>query len=214
MFPLTAVLLPGTQMPLHIFEPRYRQLLRDCLNRDRVFGFIYRPQDVAERDIPPGTVGCRATIGDVEPLVDGRANIIVTGGERFALREFLDDEAPYHVAVVEPFGDEREPVAQQTALMMRLQELFADAARAARTLADDAAAPPSLPDDPEAVAFAAASAIDLDLSHRQRLLASPSPSARMRDVIGVLDASLPSLSARAATHSRAKLNGHGPHKNT
>lgn len=197
-------------MPLRIFEPRYRRLLRDCLDRDRMFGLIYRPADIDDRALTAGTVGCRANIDDVEPLTDGRANIIVRGGDRFAFVRILDDDAPYYVAEVETFVDDREPIAQLTALSLRLRELFAEAARAARALADEPIGAPELPDDPASVAFAAAASIDLELPHRQRLLSSPSPSARMRDLITVLDGSLPALASRAAVHGRAKLNGHGP----
>lgn len=210
LFPLPVVLLPGMRMPLHIFEPRYRRMLQDCLDGDRSFGLIYRADDVAERALPAGAVGCRALIDDVEHLPDGRANVIVNGGERFALVRLDDADSPYVVAHVVPFLDEAEPVAQVTALALRLHELFAEAARAARMLADDPGPAPALPDDPAQVAFAAAASIDLEARDRQRLLASPSPSARMREMITLLDASLPSLHERALLHGRAKHNGHGP----
>ncbi|HKS06405.1 MAG TPA: LON peptidase substrate-binding domain-containing protein [Gemmatimonadaceae bacterium] len=210
IFPLNTVLFPGARMPLRIFEPRYRTMLRDCLDRDRVFGLIYREADADERALASGTVGCRAHIDDVEPLADGRANIVVTGRERFVFTRIVDDDAPYFVAEVDAFDDSREPVAQVTALALRLRELFVEAAHAARTIADEPISAPDFPDDPEAVAFAAASSIDLELADRQRLLSSPSPGARMRELITVIDSSLPELHARAESHRRAKLNGHGP----
>ena len=210
IFPLNTVLFPGERLPLRIFEPRYRKMLRDCLDGDRVFGLIYRAKDTDERSLAKGTVGCRAHIDDVEPLADGRANIIVTGRERFSFVRILDDVAPYLVAEVDAFEDAREPIAQVTALSLRLRELFVEAAHAARTIADEPISAPEFPDEPEATAFAAASSIDLELDHRQRLLSSPSPSERMRDLISVIDASLPTLASRADAHRRAKLNGHGP----
>jgi Lon protease-like protein len=210
IFPLNTVLLPGARMPLRIFEPRYRTMLRDCLDRDRVFGLIYRDADADERALATGTVGCRAHIDDVEPLADGRANIVVSGRDRFALIRIVEDAAPYFVAEVDAFEDSREPVAQVTALALRLRELFVEAAHAARAIADEPISAPEFPDEPEAVGFAAAAAIDLELADRQRLLSSPSPSARMRELITVIDSSLPVLTARAETHRRAKLNGHGP----
>jgi Lon protease-like protein len=197
-------------MPLHIFEPRYRRLLIDCLEGDRTFGLIYRSDDTEETAIPAGHVGCRAIIGDVEPLADGRANIIVSGDERFSFVRLVEDPAPYHVGQVEPFVDATEPVAQVTALSLRLRELFGEAAIAARSLADEPAPPPELPDDLARVGFAVAASVDMTPADRQRLLASPSPSARMRELITLLDQSMPTLVSRAATHARAKTNGHGP----
>jgi Lon protease-like protein len=210
LFPLSAVLFPGMRMPLHIFEPRYRRLLLDCLEGDRTFGLMYRPDESDEPSMLAGHVGCRAIIGDVEPLADGRANIIVSGDERFSLVRLIEDPAPYTVGQVEPFVDATEPVAQVTALSLRLRELFSEAAIAARALADETAPPPELPDDPATVGFAVAASVDMTAADRQRLLASPSPSARMRELIMLLVQSMPTLVARAATHARAKTNGRGP----
>jgi len=196
-------------MPLHIFEPRYRIMLRDCLETDRTFGLIFHEKEAPEQKLASGTVGCRAVIDDVETLADGRANIIVNGGDRFALVRIIDGDSPYLVGQVIPFEDEEEPVAQVTALALRLGELFVEAAAAARALEDDASPIPVLSEDPRHIAFAAATSVDLDAADRQRLLASPSPSARMREMITLLDSSLPTLQERASIHEHAKLNGKG-----
>ena len=210
LFPLSLVLLPGMRMPLHIFEPRYRLLLRDVLEGDRSFGLVYRERDATTESVPGGTVFCRAVIDEVEQLQDGRANITIHGSERVRLVRIVPSDKPYLLGEVEPFADEREPTAQVTALALRLQEIFEEAARAARAISDDPADVPTLSDDPEAIAFAAAASIDLPAADRQRLLTSASPSGRMRAMIALLDASLPSLHGRVAVHERAKSNGHGP----
>jgi len=201
------------RMPLHIFEPRYRQLLLDCLSADRTFGLVYREESAELPLIEPGRVGCRAFIDDVEPLAGGRANIVVTGGDRFTLIRHVADESPYDVAEVEPFDDEEEPVAQLTALASRLGELFVDVATAARTLADDGSPPPSLPDDPGSIAFVAATSIQMPPADLQLLLESASPSDRMRQMIMMFDSSLPTLMARAEAHAGASRNGRGPRAN-
>src|SRR3989441_9633240 len=85
IFPLPIVLFPGAPQPLHIFEPRYRQLLADCLATDRRFGVAYVP---AERDagggpVPrPGDVGGVALIRNTQGLPDGRSNVLTGGGRR------------------------------------------------------------------------------------------------------------------------------------
>lgn len=89
IFPLTgAILFPGMQLPLHIFEPRYRDLVSDSLARDRNIGMI---QPKAQGDKPAlFDVGCLARIQDVESLDDGRYNIILEGVQRFSIIRELD----------------------------------------------------------------------------------------------------------------------------
>ena len=84
IFPLTgAIIFPSMQLPLHIFEPRYRDLVSDSLARDRKIGMI---QPKGQGNHPPlFSVGCLARIHDVEALDDGRYNIILEGVQRFSV---------------------------------------------------------------------------------------------------------------------------------
>ncbi len=121
IFPLTCVLLyPGLQLPLHIFEPRYRAMVTDALARDRRIGMIQpqRPEDNA----PLFTVGCVGKIADVEALEDGRFNLVLEGEARFRLvrelevitpfrqieAELLEDPPHQTLSPVERAGFERE----------------------------------------------------------------------------------------------------------
>jgi Lon protease-like protein len=89
IFPLAgAILLPGMQLPLHIFEPRYRALVGDALARDRMIGMI-QPKDNSDAS-KLYTIGCLGRIGDVEALDDGRYNIVLEGMQRFNLVRELD----------------------------------------------------------------------------------------------------------------------------
>ena len=82
IFPLPgAILFPGLQLPLHIFEPRYRALVKDALARDRRIGMI-QPQR-SEEGAPLYAVGCLGKIGDVEALEDGKFNVVLHGEARF-----------------------------------------------------------------------------------------------------------------------------------
>lgn len=212
LFPLPLVLFPGAPLPLHIFEPRYRQLLADCLGGDRRFGIVFRPEGVPERELPPGHVGCVARVESSEPLPDGRSNVLVIGERRFVIERLLAAEAPYYEAMVRDFDDEPDAAPAHLApLGERVRELFERVGRAARTLADEREALPPLPDDPALLSFAIASLIDLDPSRRQRLLASRSPEERLRDLEQTLATALGNLERRAEVHVRAKANGHGPH---
>src|SRR6478609_7685853 len=117
LFPLSVVLFPGTPLPLHIFEPRYRQMLADCLAADRRFGIT--PAGSEQEAPDPGMVGCTAEVRVNQELPDGRSNIVVLGGDRFVITTLVDDPAPYYVAAVQPFDDEpgTTPAAERVALL-------------------------------------------------------------------------------------------------
>lgn len=121
IFPLPgAVLYPELQLPLHIFEPRYRAMVSDALARDRRIGMI-QPQQSVE-GAPLYRIGCLGRIGEVEALADGRFNIVLEGESRFRIRRELDVTTPFrqveaellpeaedqHLAPVERAGFERE----------------------------------------------------------------------------------------------------------
>ncbi|CDO35529.1 LON peptidase substrate-binding domain-containing protein [Novosphingobium sp. KN65.2] len=94
IFPLPGVVLyPGLQLPLHIFEPRYRAMISDALARDRLIGMIQpqRPEEGAQLF----SIGCLGRIGDVEALEDGRFNIILEGESRFRIVRELDVTTPF-----------------------------------------------------------------------------------------------------------------------
>ena len=94
IFPLPGALLyPGLQLPLHIFEPRYRALVSDALARDRRIGMI-QPQQPSE-NAPLFAVGCLGRIEDVEALEDGRYNIVLTGESRFRVTRELNVATPF-----------------------------------------------------------------------------------------------------------------------
>jgi Lon protease-like protein len=121
IFPLPgAVLYPGLQLPLHIFEPRYRAMISDALARDRRIGMI-QPQRSHE-GAPLYAIGCLGRIGEVEALDDGRFNIVLQGEARYRILRELDVTTPFrqveaelleepegeHLAPVERAGFERE----------------------------------------------------------------------------------------------------------
>lgn len=211
LFPLPLVLFPGVPLPLHIFEPRYRIMLSDCLEGDREFGIAFRPDGVAERDLPMGHIGCVARVESTELLPDGRSNVIVRGIDRFVLDRYLDSARPYFMAEASNYDDAHEPPLTLEPSAERVRALFLRVGTAARTLQDDPDALPTLPDDPALLAFAVAALIDMDAPARQRLLASRSPSGRLRDIELLLSPAVDSLERRATVHVRAKSNGHGPH---
>ncbi len=211
VFPLPLVLFPGAPLPLHIFEPRYRAMLADCMSGDRRFGILFRPEGLSETDLLPGDVGCVAHIETAKPLPDGRSNILVTGQERFAFAGWVETSHPYHVANVAAYGDDPETSSDLASLAEEVTKLFSRAARAARTLASDPDPVPTLPDDPGMMSFSVAAYIDLPAEFRQKLLASRSPAGRLRELRGLLRRAVAPIESRAATHTQARTNGSGPH---
>lgn len=127
IFPLVgAVLYPGLQLPLHIFEPRYRAMVSDALARDRLIGMI-QPQR-AQEAAPLYSIGCVGRIGDVEALEDGRFNIILEGQSRFRVLSELDVTTPFRQVDAELIEDEEEVLAPvERASFEREARRFADA---------------------------------------------------------------------------------------
>ncbi|MEE4152978.1 MAG: LON peptidase substrate-binding domain-containing protein [Erythrobacter sp.] len=107
IFPLPgAVLFPGLQLPLHIFEPRYRALVGDALVRDRRIAMI-QPQRPIE-GAPLYTVGCVGRIGEIEAMEDGRYNLILEGEARFRLIRELDVATAFRQIEAELFEEDTD----------------------------------------------------------------------------------------------------------
>jgi Lon protease-like protein len=204
------VLFPGAPLPLHIFEPRYRQMLSDCLAADSRFGIVCRREGIAETELEAGRVGCIAEVDDAHTLPDGRSNIVVHGVRRFSLQRFVASAAPYHMGEVDDYEDIHEDESALAPVAARVRALFARVGRAARTLSDDNDPLPSLPDEADALSFGIAALIDMELPKRQALLVSRLASERLDTLEQMLSDAVESLEARARLHGRAKSNGRGP----
>ena len=128
IFPLTgAVLFPGMQLPLHIFEPRYRAMVGDALIRDRLIAMIQpqRPEDGA----PLFSIGCVGRIGEIQAMDDGRYNLILEGTTRFRILRELDVATAYRQVEADFFyEDEDETLSHaQRGGFEREARAFADA---------------------------------------------------------------------------------------
>lgn len=210
LFPLPLVLFPEARLPLHIFEPRYRQMLSDVSSGQRQFGIVRYDGNRPEQDIPIGMVGCVAHLESATRLSDGRSNIVVRGTWRFALEHLAPSTAPYLVAVVRPVFDRDEPVAALDEAATALRQVVRRVTTAARSIADEGAAEQDLPTDPGRLSFAVAQSIDLELDVKQRILEDLSPLGRLRQLHELLERVTSSVEERALAHQRAKSNGHGP----
>ncbi|MFC4193249.1 LON peptidase substrate-binding domain-containing protein [Novosphingobium lubricantis] len=128
IFPLTgAVLFPGLQLPLHIFEPRYRAMISDALVRDQRIAMI-QPQAPID-GAPLFSIGCVGKIGDVEALEDGRYNVVLEGIARFRVLRELDVTTPFRQIEGELIEDDMGEAlsAVERASFEREARHFADA---------------------------------------------------------------------------------------
>ena len=194
LFPLAAVLLPGTPLPLHIFEPRYRQLVNDLITDavpDNRFGVVAtKPGWTGDvRTVEQvRDVGCTALLREVKSLPDGRFDIVTRGTERFRLLDIDDAVAPYLTATVLWLPDtepEPELAALEPALVASVRSAHRRYCQAAWQREDWAEPPESTP--PDQLAHLVAADCLLDAEDRQRLLEQTCPVRRLRMVRTMLN---------------------------
>ena len=211
VFPLDIVLFPGTPQLLHIFEPRYRQMLADCLEGNRRFGISYvkREEGDDDRDPAPGEIGCCAVIHESRLLPDGRSNILVVGAERYVLQELLRTNLPYLVGRVETIEDEDPDAPQLDELAAQVRTHFSKFVAGMRTLSDHPPFTLPLEDSPAAISFQVAGALEFDADIKQDLLRGRSTLLRLETLLRVLRPLNEELEQRVAVHRRARGNGRG-----
>jgi Lon protease-like protein len=214
LFPLPVVLFPGVPMPLHVFEPRYRRLLEDIRVRDNLFGLSYFDASESESIAPPvGHIGCVAEVTEVQPMPDGRSNILTVGLIRYRVEAYVEHGDPYLVGAVVFFEDEEEDTDLLAQAAQEVSDLFQRIALAVRIINDDRAALPEIPDvDPEQLSFLVAAAIEIDTEVKLELLEMRSTSERLKRLRDLLARALPNYEERARMHRIAKGNGHAGKK--
>jgi Lon protease-like protein len=189
LFPLSTVLFPGLQLPLHIFEERYRQLIHDLTTgpvKPPAFGVIaIRSGREAGQERPAlYDVGCTAVLRQVEPLPDGRFDVLSIGTRRFRLHD-VDASGLYLVGDVEYLdeepGEDAVVTARATAAayLDYVDRLLSSAGQAPRTNRD-------LPTDAVLLSYLVAAAMVLDLRDKQQLLEAPDAAARLRAELALL----------------------------
>lgn len=211
LFPLRLVLLPGADVPLHIFEPRYRALIRDQTTGAAAahrFGLIAPPADTAEADLPAGRIGCVAKITSVELLPDGRSNIVVEGAERFRFETWVETGTPYRMAHVAAWEDAPVDASALATAAAQLRELATRAIRATMTIHDANGEPPEFETDDAALSFQIAHLLQLGDESRYALLAERNPLARLARLDVLLQSGLAQMESASDVHTRAKTNGY------
>ena len=179
LFPLGLVLLPGMRLPLHIFEERYKQMISDCLAEGRPFGIVlFDGQSIH-------SVGCMARIDAVvKRYDDGRMDIMIQGGERFVIRELIEERAYMEARVF--FFDDAEKVspddsldeAIETAMNLLKEAADIDAGLDSSTFSGRV--------DPKQLSFAIAALEGFAPAERQGLLEMTSPAERLNKCVQAL----------------------------
>jgi Lon protease-like protein len=192
LFPLGIVLLPTERVPLHIFEPRYKELIGECLEDDSDFGLVYADEDGVRE------IGTRARVTEViDRLDDGRLNVLVEGGERFRVERVTRGRS-YMTAEVEPLEDEDDTPGKAASR----------AVGSFRALAALAGAEPEDPDESSTqLSFELAAQVELASEAKQRLLELRSEPDRLELVAELLDDVRTTLIATRELNERAKQNG-------
>ena len=211
LFPLPVVLFPGVPLPLHIFEPRYRQMLIDIQLSDNMFGLAYFDPSLSENEVPPaGHVGCVAEVTETQTFPDGRSTIMTLGVIRYRIESYVERGDPYLVAQVSYFEDEEEDESRLTATAREVAETFTRIAQAVRTINDERATLPDITDtEPQRLSFLVAAAMEIESDVKQELLELRSTSERLERLRTMLNIAVQGYEERARIHELAKSNGHG-----
>jgi uncharacterized protein len=194
LFPLNTVLFPGAVLNLHVFEPRYKQLVSECVDEGAPFGvaLIREGDEAADPGVLPYEVGTTAEIGDVTPLEEGRFYINTVGRRRFRIDRIVERD-PYIVAEVSYLGEEEVGDAEVVArLVDEIRNVFRDYLRLLVEFSG-LHADIELPADPVEASFLIGDALQVADSMKQRLLELSSTEQRLTVELGFLRRLLPQL---------------------
>jgi Lon protease-like protein len=193
LFPLPMVLLPTEQVPLHIFEDRYKELIGECLADDSAFGLLYADAEGLKE------VGTEASVVEVlTRFDDGRLNIVVEGGDRFRVHELTSGRS-FQTGSTSPVLDAGEPA--EAATVERALELFE---RLRELTASEVELPSA--DSPQ-LSYALAARVELDPDVKQELLEEISEPARLERVCELLVEAAATVERHRRAAERAATNG-------
>ena len=214
LFPLPLVMLPNELLPLHIFEDRYRKMLKDVESEHHLFGItLFEPSEPLTDKPDTGTVGCVAEVREAETLPDGRSNILVLGLVRYRLIDYVDGGEPYLVGDVEFFEDENEDAGTLEPLANEVFDLFGRMAKAAFKMSGSRGSLPEIKRaDPEALSFLITAAFNFENDKKYSLLKITSTSKRLHELRAVLLKTVDQMEETADIQAVSRSNGHSKRK--
>ena len=195
LFPLDVVLLPGTPLPLHIFEPRYKELVSECLDRKKLFGVVRAKEEgIAE-------IGCTAEIITIaKKYPDGRMDIVTEGRERFEVIQVNQERSFLQAEVLYLQDEPGDVTAEEIARALKLQGEISNLA------GTQSASPPAT--ETSRLSFNLIAPLPLDLDFKQTLLGMKSEAERVQAIISYFEAILPNLRRTVRVRQKAGGNGH------
>ena len=190
LFPLT-VLFPGTVLPLHIFEPRYREMIAACQRENKPLGIVLpRPESEFMHEVPHA-IGTMAEIHNLERLEDGRYTLNAVGVKRFRILSESRDNA-YISATVEPYEDVTEEVPDMKATSQQARRMFEDYLAILLQEASEPDVQVKLPDEAEDLSYFIASFLmNIEDEQKQHFLEMTSTYQRLLDEIAILRREVP-----------------------
>lgn len=199
LFPLNTVLFPGQTLPLHIFEPRYREMIRDCMRAGRIFGVVLIREGMeVGGPAEPHRVGTVTAIQDIEYLPDGRMHIVAQGRERFRLQDWNSEIKPYLIGRVSPWPWDDDP-PPSTALSQIVQRRVARYIDLLVRASDLDVEIDQMPQDPASLAVLASAALQISSEQKQTLLEVPSLAELLRRLKDLLQEESRALSILLAS---------------
>jgi len=197
LFPLNVVLFPGEELPLHIFEPRYRRMVRECLDGRSPFGLLLAMDDGVTH------VGCTAEILEVvKRYPDGRMDIITVGRDPFRVVELFTEDTLLEGQV--DYLDDRDAPVEQICQRKLIEEYETCHTLLFNTLPRDLEEAPA-----EVLSYAIAATLPLDLLCKQQILELRTESERQERLLRYLCDWAPHLLKEKAMRQSAGSNGHG-----
>lgn len=196
IFPLDSVLLPGVTLPLHIFEPRYKEMIEQCLAEKKAFGVVRAKPDEGIAEI-----GCTAEILELtKRYEDGRMDIVAIGRRRFEILEVNHDRNFIQAEVLFVDDEDAVPNPEERRQVLELYEQILDAVGSDTEIDTDSSL----------LSYQLAGSLPIDLDFKQAILGIRSETERLAGLIDFFEAILPKLQKAARRRDKAGGNGHVP----
>ncbi len=190
LFPLRIVLFPGAELPLHIFEPRYRLMINECYEQQRPFGIVLARPESEPLHEQPYPIGTMAEIEALDRLEDGRINLIARGGQRFRILS-QHHEKPYLSGIVEAYSDVDESGQPLSSVVQQAQHLFRAYLEILLSVIGQPELTFTLSDDAEKLSHFIAHLMDVQDEQKQHMLELTSTQQRLEEEVAILRREVP-----------------------
>lgn len=209
LFPLNTVLFPGMPLHLHIFEERYKKMIKLCLERSVPFGVVLIDRGVEAYGplAEPHEVGCTAHIIETQPLADDRMNIVAIGQERFKTIMLDRRKAPYLNGIIELFPLQDSDTGSVINAGERLKPWLQKYLEVLAFMSGVDLESPQIPDDPQTLAYLASIALQIPNNEKQDLLSKETTTQLLCQLLDVYQREVAILSALKTKPDMPKIGG-------